>query len=595
MKNKTHFHTRKLIVRHIIQPLVDSTQFMLFTLIVQAIVYLIEDAYTLKATPHFATYTTELLGIAFIAGQFPKKTAGLLRSMVAALIWCVALVDVYCYLKIGSVFGPTMAMLISETNGSEASEFFDSYVWQPETLKVLGIFIVPLLAIPLLTKLFRRYIYRRFTRECRIMTSALMTILLCISIAGIGTTIRTREYMFATSDPGTIERDMSDELFDRRCTPPFRFIASIYTQHLANLEVMRIEKNVASSVIDSCSFLSPNIVLIIGESYNRGHASLYGYEKQTTPRMDSLANKKELFAFSNVVSCWNMTSYSFKNMLSMHSLDQEGAWCDTPLFPALIKKAGYHVDFLTNQFAMQKDLDVHDFSGGFFLNSQKLSDNMFNCRNERRYEFDESLVSHYDTLGCNDETNKFVIFHLMGQHFSYNKRYPRHRAHFKSNHYNRPDIKNQKNVRIVAWYDNATLYNDSVVCEIIKRFSNKDAIVIYLPDHGEEVFDEMQRFARCVWDEVTPAIARQEFVIPMMIWCSRQYRTNHPDVIRQIRKARKKPFMTDDISHMLLYLAGIHCKEYSESRNLLSPNYNSARRRMLRNKYDCDSLLSIKK
>ncbi|MBR6287558.1 MAG: sulfatase-like hydrolase/transferase, partial [Bacteroidaceae bacterium] len=272
-----------------------------------------------------------------------------------------------------------------------------------------------------------------------------------------------------------------------------------------------------------------------------------------------------------------------------------GSWCDKPLFPAIIKKAGYHVDFLTNQFALQKDLDVHDFSGGFFLNSQKLSDKMFDCRNERRYTYDESLIAHYDTLRCGSHDNRFVIFHLMGQHFSYNKRYPTNRNHFRKEQYNRPDIKNQKNVRIVAMYDNATLYNDSVVCEIIKRFSNKDAIVIYLPDHGEEVFDEMQRFARCVWDNVTPAIARQEFCIPMMVWCSREYRRNHPDIVRQIRKARRRPFMTDDISHMLLYLAGIDCKEYSESRNLLSPSFDSSRKRMLRNKYDCDSLLSITK
>ena len=50
---------------------------------------------------------------------------------------------------------------------------------------------------------------------------------------------------------------------------------------------------------------------------------------------------------------------------------------------------------------------------------------------------------------------------------------------------------------LLADYDNATLYNDSIMAEVIKRFEKEDAIVIYMSDHGEEAFGNgMEIFGR---------------------------------------------------------------------------------------------------
>ena len=38
------------------------------------------------------------------------------------------------------------------------------------------------------------------------------------------------------------------------------------------------------------------------------------------------------------------------------------------------------------------------------------------------------------------------------------------------------------------------LYNDSIVAQIVKRFQKQDAIVIYVPDHGEECYEENRGF-----------------------------------------------------------------------------------------------------
>ena len=63
-------------------------------------------------------------------------------------------------------------------------------------------------------------------------------------------------------------------------------------------------------------------------------------------------------------------------------------------------------------------------------------------------------------------------------------------------------------------YDNATLYNDSVVYQIIKRFENSDAGVIYMSDHWEEVYDNIKRKGRYQGDDLTKYIVENEFCVP---------------------------------------------------------------------------------
>ena len=144
---------------------------------------------------------------------------------------------------------------------------------------------------------------------------------------------------------------------------------------------------------------------------------------------------------------------------------------------------------------------------------------------------------------------------------------------------------------MVADYDNATLYNDYVVAAIVDKFIQSDAVVIYMPDHGEECFDELPRMGRMPGDNFEPEVLRQEYRIPFWIWCSRSYMERHPELVAQIQAARHRPFMTDDLPHLLLYLAGISCPEYSEERNVIADGFNAERKRLVGGKVDYDAVV----
>ena len=294
------------------------------------------------------------------------------------------------------------------------------------------------------------------------------------------------------------------------------------------------------------------------------------------------------FAFD----CSGFTSYVFKNMFSMHVVGEKGEWSDYPLFPELFRKAGYHVTFLTNQFLPQVKAAVFDFSGGFFLNNPTLSAAQFDTRNSSLHKFDEDLLADYDTLKKQNTNYNLTIFHLIGQHVEYNKRYPLNRKRFTYEDYTdfRPEL-TKKRQMILADYDNATVYNDSILNQILKRFEDQNAIVVYVPDHGEECYEGNRGFyCRNHSGKIDYDLARYEFEIPFWIWASRSYRRTHPDLWNAILSAKDKPFMTDALPHLLLYLAGISAPDYHAEYNLLSPSYDVNRPRILKGSTDYNNL-----
>lgn len=546
----------------------------------------------------------------------PAKVRRWVSLALYVVLYGVALTDVFCFWKFGSVISPSMLMLVGETDSREAGEFLSTYlsldVLSSPVAWIMLLFILHSLVDlrkPLCRLLkvdyaklqarfhfgFLRFFHRYMLYpECGMLVLAL----LAWSVVTSWGNKRGMARLMTADTIGSIEHILTEPDHGEFYLPIYRLAFSVYSNHLASQQV---DKCVAASkrvVVDSCSFRSPTIVLIIGESYSKAHCQLYGYPQKNTPRQRRLERGGWLTKFNDVVSCWNLTSFVFKNVLSMHVVGEKGEWCDYPLFPELFRKAGYQVTFLTNQFLLAAGQAVYDFSGGFFLNDPVLSKAQFDLRNTSLHRFDEGLLSDYDNFlnegKINLKGNNLIIFHLIGQHVSYNTRYPKDRAKWHADDYKelRPDIAGDHyRRRMIAAYDNACLYNDSIVTQIVKRFEDKDAIVVYMPDHGEEIFEPGRDIiCRNHSAAVDWPLAHYEFEVPFWIWCSRKYAHREPEVFKAIKDAKNRRFMTDALPHMMVWLAGISSKDYNDKYNLLSPNYDESRPRVLKNSVDYDKL-----
>ena len=127
--------------------------------------------------------------------------------------------------------------------------------------------------------------------------------------------------------------------------------------------------------------------------------------------------------------------------------------------------------------------------------------------------------------------------------------------------------------QIIANYDNATYYNDYVLSQIIDLFSNDNAILVYLSDHGEEIYDYRDFRGRSYTGTVTPQYLKCQFDIPFMIWCSDKYMVKYPETKKSIQESVNKPFMIDNVCHLFFHVGRIRTKYYQSDRDVLSPQY----------------------
>ena len=589
------------------QPIKDNASFFFFMYLIGILVSYAELP---TNNPDAAVYSNlwlelflDLYVICIILTLFPLKIRRWIRVFLYIIAYCTSLTDLFCWVKFQSTLNPSMLLLVGETNEREASEFFSSYFTSDLIFSSVGLLLLVML-IHILTTFLKKVklspaisykvtVAKQIINHSHHILGGVCLVFLGWAIESSAHNKKEMVQMFSLDTIGSVEHELTTSDCAQFYLPVYRLAFSIFSNELASQQVDRLIEAKDKMSVDSCSFKSPNIVLIIGESYGKLHSQQYGYFMPTTPRQIKREKSGLLVPFSDVVAPWNLTSFVFKNVFSLHVVGEKGEWCDYPLFPSLFRKAGYHVTFITNQFLPKAKQAVYDFSGGFFLNHPELSEAMFDSRNQQLYLFDRGLLDDYDKNQQQHNTeHNLIIFHLLGQHVKYNQRFPSDRRHFTAEDYEkkRADL-NGKQRNVLADYDNAILYNDSIVDAIISRFEDKEAIIIYMPDHGEECYEGNRGFiCRNHSAAIDYDLAHYEFEIPFWIFCSYKYAAKHPDIYKEIIGAKNRRFMTDALPHMLLYLAGIHTKDYHAEYNILSPQYNEMRPRILKNTTDYDKL-----
>ena len=593
-------------MRMAFRPIELNAAFFVFMYVLGVVCSWVTDPHTRGFHYYDLTYVELFLDLyvcSIVLALIPRKVRVWVKRVLYVVLYATAIADVFCFVKFESTLNPTMLLLLDETNSREAGEFLQSYLSADVLFSGLGwILLLAVLHAVFALKPWRRihinaserlqnmkvkHCYRQWSPLLGLATLVLFVYSLFACAKNKQATLR----IMTLPTIGDVEHELT-RLDDcaNLYMPIYRLAFSVYANSLASQQIKKLIQAKNNVEVDSCTFRSPNIIFIIGESYNRHHAQIYGYDKPTTPEQDRLERSGMLNKFTDVIAPWNLTSYVFKNVFSLHVVGEKGEWCDYPLFPEVFRKAGYHVTFLTNQFLPKAKEAVYGFSGGFFLNNPELSAAQFDTRNTSLHAFDEGLLRDYDRLKSHNTAHNLIIFHLAGQHVSYNTRCPKDQRKFEPDDYDRPDL-NARQRRILSDYDNAVHYNDSIVNQIVKLFEDQDAIVIYMPDHGEECFDgKVKFFGRMHSAQIDARLAREEFDIPFWIWCSHKYAVRHPEVFDEIVRARSRRLMTDAVPHLLLYLAGIHTKNYHPEYNILSDRYHEKRPRVIKATVDYDKL-----
>lgn len=496
-------------------------------------------------------------------------------------------VNVFLWLVFHKIIDPSIINPIIETNKQEASEFFQTFLFDKKGIISIAIICFTIIVICFMER-YREQICIRLLSH-KLLCKTVDVIVVLGSVVGF---FNFSVYKSIFSAITTDQMNIGDPM------PYDSFTASIFS-----IQSVRLAKNEIKKTVDLTEQCKPgyiedkdslNIILIIGESYIKRHAAIYGYYLPTTPNMTREENSGNLFSFSNVIAPFSGTSAVIRNVLECNSIAMKEPWFRSMYFPTILRKSGFHVAFWDNQRDdFTKGVDTYTLDA--LLYNPKLSRITYNATNHQSFRYDDELIKDYETKKSLAKYN-FQIFHLWGQHIDAKDRYP----HDKFSRFSAKDIRNnapymtESKKQDIANYDNATYYNDFVINHIINLYRNKNTVLVYFSDHGEEVYDYRDSKGRV---EAASGQERNwlkyQFEVPFVIWCSDKYRALHPDVVRRIKASLNRPFMTDNTCHLLFDLAGLKTIYYRPERDLISPKFKPSKR-IVQNNIDFDAVMSNK-
>lgn len=436
-------------------------------------------------------------------------------SFIYILISLFLVVDLFCITNLHDRYNYDMAAIILGTNPNEAGEFLSTYFNWNILFLLVAIF-------------FLSIVMHRFTSHIHMGKA-------WIFIGGL---------LIAVSLYFSIKSNY--------------MLNGIYAKYHSFLELPELPDLKAHQHDPQITFekdsLPNNIAIIIGEAFAKSHCSLYGYEKETNPRLKDLSEDSSLFVFQNVVAPATHTLQAFQYILNTYQKGHEAEYnfADCITIPNVARYAGYKTYWLSNQSKHgQNDNLVGEFAD--LCDEEYFVDNKFAGLN--RWSKDESVLPPLRQMLANDHSeHKFFFIHLMGSHFNCRARYTDAFDIFKEKDY--LSFPQKQRIKL-AEYDNSVLYNDYVVRNIIELFKDRVSVVIYFPDHGMDIYETSDDWCGHARDNDSVSY-RTGQQIPFMVYLSRSFKQHHPFISKKMALNIDNKFCTDKLIYTVMHIMGIN-------------------------------------
>ncbi|MDR1161625.1 MAG: lipid A phosphoethanolamine transferase [Tannerellaceae bacterium] len=314
-------------------------------------------------------------------------------------------------------------------------------------------------------------------------------------------------------------------------------------------------------------------VLVVGETARAMEWSLYGYERETSPRMEKLPG---LVAFKDAVTQSNNTHKSVPIILSAASAEDYDILYQKKSIITAFKEAGFHTVAIVNQkltgslistFYREADtyIDMSDYHTGSYLTSLH----------------DDAILPYLQKEVDDAEGNLFIVLHTYGSHFNYSERYPKEFALYTPDKSDRIRATCKNQLRNA--YDNSIVFTDYVLGEVVSILEKSGACssMLYLSDHGEDIFDD----ARARYLHASPIPTYYQLHIPYLVWFSDSFQQSYPEKYRQAVEHKALPVSTNSVFHTLLDIGGIETNEADPSLALTNEAF-TVRSRMYLDDHD---------
>ena len=300
-----------------------------------------------------------------------------------------------------------------------------------------------------------------------------------------------------------------------------------------------------------CNTDSMTVVFIIGESLRASSMQVNGYERATTPL---LCKEKNAVSMSNIYSDYNLTHLSIPHFMTRSDEKHPDRAYNERSFISLMKRAGYSTAWLANQESIKSFVYfIKECDRVKYVSSGKVS---------YIYEkwLDTDLLPYYDEELQRPAARKLIILHTVGSHWYYN-------THFTDEYEKFKPITDSKIIssnsfeQIRNSYDNSILFSDYFWNQVINRLRNRNAVLIYLSDHGECMGEDGHFIHGSVDNE-------PQHLPGCFIWYSDEYARRYPQKVKALRSNKDKRYKSYFLFHSILDAADIKSGYINNSMNI---------------------------
>jgi lipid A ethanolaminephosphotransferase len=298
----------------------------------------------------------------------------------------------------------------------------------------------------------------------------------------------------------------------------------------------------------------------VGETARADRFSLNGYKRETNP----LLSKQDIVSLKNVTSCGTSTGVSVPCMFSSlgrKHYDKEKALAQENALD-LLTKNGIEVMWRDN------NSDSKGVATRIHYEDFKTPTHNPVCKGECR---DIGMLSGLDEyIQKHADKDIFIVLHQMGNHGpEYYRRYPKEFERFKPTCQN-GELRDCSQEEIDNAYDNAILYTDYFLSEVIqflkKYDANHETAMLYMADHGESL-GEHGIYLHAAPYLIAP---KEQTHVPAIVWFGKSFDYNLSD----IKFYEKYPLSHDDLFCTLLTSYEVDTHMCKNEHKMLSHNKN---------------------
>lgn len=338
----------------------------------------------------------------------------------------------------------------------------------------------------------------------------------------------------------------------RNNTYLFRAPLTIYSsvdEYLKIREVALAKKSEVAFDAQSGQADSLKVILIIGESLRNDHLGINGYSKNTTPELLKL----DIIPLQHMRSLYSYTAASLPQLLTRADSLNDQRRFNEKSFISIFNRCNFKTTWIANQ---TPDYTYYDLAkeAEFYKNVS-----IENTSYSDKHWTDQNILNEIKNISADSGDKELIVLHSIGSHWYYEYRYPKQFSNYEPTLKSRSIYHNTEQ-EIINSYDNTVLFMDYFVSNVIKRFDDKNAILLFVSDHGELLGEDGNWLHAIDHDQLYNSAG--------FIWMSDKYKMRNKDKYESLLSNTNKNWTTSFLFHSILCAGNIQTNSVLDSQNI---------------------------